>query len=917
MVAGPSHAPEHHEAHGQPAAANTMHFNNGGVLGLTESIAKLLKGVTYDATAETFGGSHGAAHGAAGHAEHTAHGAEAHGHEAPHGEAAHGAAHGDAHGAAGHAEGAHGHDDDDKDLSDRFVQFLLGAGHYGVALPFIGKGLQWAKTKLFPEIHKITVDHDHLGNQILYELKKDKKAAKKNKLVLDHHALEGFCQGLEVANLGTTLKMFTNEARFNGALDRDSGKEELKKEIANVLKLTGDVDRDEVEKATSMLIELLGGHIEGGHDHEHIGFHAVDSRVQAQHKALTDIIKNARSWLTPGVLAKIYGYEKKEEAYDMDYKGIGDHILKLNDKTLKPFLNRIKIDGIDDVEIRVGDLLNPGNLVEELRHNPDDLRDQIQNLFDVKGNVTLTKLKERLDQMKKKLKAHTVKVIAYEEVDRPDPADASKTIKVKVVVEEEVDEPDPANPGTMKKVKRPKKIDQLQSNSGNPELDVVGASLLEVLEKAVNNLQKHPEVMTKLYPLAEDAEAAFKWTDIKYTNFGATVFEELNDKNRVSFLNGFEGDRFKRAFNHLLPGIKADLLKTTEGKKKIRNQVAALLRLEQPFEKGDIAREVASIKTHLGKGINPPTPESIKLYDVNVFLDEIYAALTDTVVEELFAEVSVVGPENFVNTFTVLDEDSTIKAYIRGYKSSKFKGHFVYLFDGGELDELFRGGSDQDRREAIKQVQDFVGIKKRKLNAKDLEDALKDYTDQLDRVESTLSAEDKKFSAAIRADLGAIKETLMTDDPSTGKNRLSRLFGPDVEVDMNHLGEGIAKVDDEKLIKFLESVDFTILTLDFGYVSDPNSIDKITTQQEANDAKDQLAKLLGVPATKELSMPNIVSLVTVLRAKLTTMVTPRQLAVSPKANQVHQTLIKMLDGLINELSDERLKKVYRKDYPKN
>ena len=359
------------------AASNALRFQNGGVTGIVESFAKLLKGVTYDAVKETMADSHGAAHTAAS-AEHPKV-ADA---KADHPKAAE-TADGKEAGPAATA----GHDDND--WVDDIAHWATIYAH----LPFAEKGIKWLKGKLFPEIHEIAVDDQHIGDQILHKLKKDKKAERKGKLALDHHALEGFLKGLDIANLNRTFRMFTEKKRFETALERERGQEEIKKEIANLFDLSGEADKEEVTKGVAMLKELL--HIHGHEEDGHVHFDTkkIDSRVRKQFEALAKIIWNAEKWLLEeGVLTKVY--TGKGEKFEIDYDQFGDVLLeKVNKKNRGAFVKSFSKRSFDNT-FRL--LVKESSLKDALRHDSEKLKNPIYQLFDLNGKVDDEELKERM-----------------------------------------------------------------------------------------------------------------------------------------------------------------------------------------------------------------------------------------------------------------------------------------------------------------------------------------------------------------------------------------------------------------------------------------------------------------------------------------------------------------------------------------
>lgn len=518
MVAGPSHAPEHHEAHGQPAAANTMHFKNGGVLGLTESIAKLVKGITYDAGKDTFGGGHGghAATHAAPHAD-AGHGAEA----------AHATPHADAHGAAAaHAEGSHGHDDDDKDLSDRLVQFLLGAGHYGVALPFIGKGLKWVKEKLFPEIHEITVDYDKIGDQILHKLKKDKKKEKKGEKALDHHALEGFCKGIDVPNLNRQFRLFLDKTRFEKSMQSDAGKAEIQKEIAALLDMTGDVDRSEVEQQTEALLTLLGADT---HGHCH---HSMDSRVDAKHKALIEIIVNARKWLDQPQLD--LAYKGKSDKFEIDYDQFGDVLLeKVNAKNRVAFVKAFNRRTFDDT-FRL--LVKGPQMKDALKNDPDELKDQIYKLYDYSHKVDDEELTSRFELFFGK------------------PAVAGKKSRRGVVTGAK-----PSEPGI---------LGEEQDYDPDEEAKKKFREIKAAFEQVKRNIDENG-ALEKLF------------RSLNYEQFGK-VLEEMDTLDETKLiLRGYNDTAFQKAFRPFLnKGDLEDAIADDESRRVLKQKLLSLMNIE-------------------------------------------------------------------------------------------------------------------------------------------------------------------------------------------------------------------------------------------------------------------------------------------------------------------------------------------------
>lgn len=898
MSAAPSHAPEHHpEAapKAAPQANNTMHFNHGGVLGITESIGRLIKGVTYDAAQETWGTGAAANNDKHHKPEDKAHGADHPKADHPEDGKGHGAATAisTAAGAAHALISAH---DEDKDIGDKVIDGIAKMGKYGSVFPLMASGLKWTKEKLFPTIHEIPTDDQHIGDQILHKLKKDKKAAKKGKLALDHHALEGFAKGLDVANIKRALKMFTNKDRFEKALKLGSGREEIKKEIANILDISGTADREEVVEVIKMLKDFLHIH---GHLHNgawDIDTKHIDERVKKQFLALAEIILNADLFLTQANLDTIYGTEVKEDEYDMDYKHIGDRVLKLKDKTLIIFLKRLKKDGIDDVENEVGDLLKKDTIDAELKHNPEDLKKQISNLFNVETGVTVAKLKERKDQMLKRLK--------YMEVEIEDPA-STTTPKGKIKV--------------------------TKVNSGDATLDAIGTQfVVEILEPASTLLTD--DVLKKLYPLAEDAEASFKWTDESYKNFGATIFDGVNAKNRKNVLEGLDVAKILRTFNLLYSPNLSKLMKAPEGRKKLRNQLKALLKLDEPFELADVQREIADVITILTPqavgGVAPTqsakeTENLKKLSDTLGLLTQAPVAAaagvagvdagpfsTNESVEALFADVTPASPEDFVNNFRDLEEKSEVAAHVRGYKSSAFRGTFPYLVSPTQLDELIKTGTPEELNLAKKQLVKFVGLNVARITPDMLDDALTDFGTALSKVSAADFPEPADLARfnTMNADLAAIKTCLDAD-------RLEAIFDRDNPYKNFAIQAGKIK-DATKMVNFLGNLDEFSLISNFKYMRSPMQIDSMdvmtaTGKKEIAEAKKQLVSLLGVDKNIQPSEQEVKDRADRILNKITTGYTQAQLRkMSPDAHDAFESMKKTLETVKTELTKTRLGKLY-------
>lgn len=883
-----------------------MHFNHGGVLGLTESIGRLLKGVTYDAGMDTF--AHPATPGVAPAAANNA---------VPHPPTAPGAApvaapdgtHPPLHPTPTAPAGAPaaptaGHDDDDDDsISGSIIKGLSHMGHYGAAFPVLAQGLKWAKNKMFPEIHEIPTEDQHVGDQILHKLKKNKK----NKTELDHHALEGFCKGLDISNLNRTFRMFTDPIRFEAAVKREAGREEIKKEIANILDLSGEVDRGEVVTQVNLLLHLLGHH--------------VDSRVAGQHHALRDIIQHVEAWLTEPVLAKIYGTEAKEADFTMDYDKIGDSVLKVNDKNLRPFLNRIRTDGIDDVEVKVGDLLDPANVTAELDSNPGDLREQIENLFNVKGVVTKPKLEERARQMKKRLKYEIIPPataiapidpyteIRKEFVDLIDKALANLSpatlAKLYPVAEDastkfewtdakykdfgatvlttvtdknraaalngfDVETLNTSFTGILPSIKPT----ALNTDAGRNKIKEQAAAFLRVTEpfdaaevtQQATALKKRlgdgtvealkfaevsgridaavtaltaAGVIDKLFPPEEDTGTKFEWTDAKYRDFGATVLTTVKPKNQAEALKGFDEAVFNATFNAILPTVKPAALNTEPGKKKIREQAAALLRLTEPFDAAEIIQQVTALKKRLGDG----TVEATKFAEVADRLDVAATQLTAAgVIDKLFEEATWTDANNFAANFIETD-NYDVPNYVKTYNSVEFRGHFHYLFEMDELDRVIASGTPEQKNEAKDQIRIFAKQNIGNVSQGRMDSIIRAYEAQRNIAKPTL--ETTATYQALDTDIGEIKANF-----DKAEDRLSKLFKPSKEPEVKTVTPdrvgNILKTEvqnKEEALAFLRGYKPSQVRDYYSILADGATLDTFLGEAERQDLAD-LQKLL-------------------------------------------------------------------------
>lgn len=443
-------------------------------------------------------------------------------------------------------------------------------------------------------------------------------------------------------------------------------------------------------------------------------------------------------------LTKVLGAREKIEDYEMDYKNIGDRILKLNDKTLKPFLKRVKKDGLDDMENEIGDLLSVDRVKEEAKYNPDDLRAQITNLFNVKGNVTKAKLEERARRMKERLKN--------------------------------------------------------DKDVGDPKLTKTRNEFVtNILDKALASLSS-PGVLEKLYPGAEDAAAKFEWTEEKYKNFGTTVLTTVNPKNRAEALKSFDQIEFDETFDLLYPSFDKALLDDPTKKKRIKEQVTTLFNVTVPFTQKNLERKKVAILGRLGvvlakaaipavpavpaTATTPATPAipavpAIVAHPLETRLTAIVEALKDPELAKLFEDGAWTDANNFAAIFTeAIDYD--IPGYIKNYNSGEFRAHFHYLFemdeDGG-LDAVISGGTPEQKEEAKEQIRAFAKQDNGNVSQARILSRISAYKAQMNKADALL----KKTAGYkdLKKDIEEIEANLKDD-------RLNKLFkpvkGPEVKV---------------------------------------------------------------------------------------------------------------------------------------
>ncbi len=443
-------------------------------------------------------------------------------------------------------------------------------------------------------------------------------------------------------------------------------------------------------------------------------------------------------------LTKILGAREKIEDYEMDYKNIGDRVLKLNDKTLKPFLKRVKKDGLDDMENEIGDLLSVDRVKEEAKYNPDDLRAQITNLFNVKGNVTKAKLEERVRRMKERLKN--------------------------------------------------------DKDVGDPKLTKTRNEFVtNILDKALASLSS-PGVLEKLYPAAEDSAAKFEWTEESYKNFGTTVLTTVNPKNRAEALKSFDPIEFDETFDLLYPSFDKALLDNPTKKKRIKEQVTTLFNVSVPFTQKNLERKKVAILGRLGvvlakaaipavpavpaTATTPATPAipavpAIVAHPLETRLTAIVEALKDPELAKLFEDGAWTDANNFAAIFTeAIDYD--IPGYIKNYNSGEFRAHFHYLFEmdvPGGLDAVISDGTSEDKEDAKEQIRAFAKQDNGNVSRARILSRIDAYKLQMNKADALL----KKTAGYkdLKKDIEEI-ETNLTDA------RLNKLFkpvkGPEVRV---------------------------------------------------------------------------------------------------------------------------------------
>ncbi|MFA4815238.1 MAG: hypothetical protein WC924_04460 [Candidatus Gracilibacteria bacterium] len=588
-------------------------------------------------------------------------------------------------------------------------------------------------------------------------------------------------------------------------------------------------------------------------------------------------------WARPFIVPLVWGarhflgVQENIDDYEMDYGNIGDRVLKLSDTTRKPFLKRIQKDGVGSMENQIGDLLSKERVAEEAGLKPDDLRAQISNLFNVGSGVTTAKLTERARQMKSRLK--------YED----DPASTASP-KAKLSV-------------------------------GNPRLDKVrDAFITRILDRALASLTvNNPDVLAKLYPPAEDAATKFEWTEDKYKDFGASILDEVTDGNRKNALETFDPVKLKRAFRYLYP-VNPASLGTTEGRKRVKDQLKTLFNLEEPFKRDDLLREAGAIRILLiGPGTPPPVPspkESQNLTRLTGLLDLLTTPATAAVVagpfpdnesvEALFADVTPVSPEDFVRDFRELEEKAEIAAYVRGYRSSTFRGHYPYLVSAKRLDGLIKTGTPEELNLAKKQIIEFSGLTVSIVDAETIADAVRDFKTSYGLVRSDLSSpEDVARYAALEADITAIEACLVED-------RLEALFDRD-DPYVNFFTQ-LAKVNDSsRLITFFNRFNWITLMDSFDYMKTPSKIGGTMKAEELKQAKKQLCSLTGVkrdikPELTEVQ-DNAAKVEKMLRASMGPQVKKMAPAAYDNMEYMVTTLAKLRDST-NGLTQDHLDKLY-------
>lgn len=517
-------APEASDA--KEAANNNRYFTHGGIGGILEETLRAVKGITIDAAMDVL-------EEPANNNDHLAKAAHAKGEHA--GEAAaEGADVAHAQGGIGAAVKAALKEHENADFTDRVVMGLEHMVPYGYTFAVLAKALPWLRNQFFPKIELIKTDDQHIGDQILNQLARDKKKEKKGEVALTKPALEGFLQGLKPDNVRRSLRMFQDADRFERALKTEAGREEIKKEIANLLDLSGDVDRLEVEETTDHLLKLIDAD--------------VDGRLVSKKLALRKIIEKAKALLTQENLIKVY--TGKSEKFEIDYDEFGDVLLeKVEPEQRVPFLKTFNGRNFDDT-FRL--LVKESALKDALRDNKEELKNQIYQLFDMRGRIKNDELDERMKHFF---------------------GDDS-------VLGKEDDYSDPA----MKK----------KYNEVRAKLDGV-----------VNNL-KSTGALNKLFHSDE--------TDPHYSEFGKTLdgIEDGHDLNAL--LRGFSHRAFAKAFRLLLDKARLDtVIKGSDHQRQAAQvQLLALLGFDSgPLDQAEVVKTITDFETNLN-GMEADVETSLK-----------------------------------------------------------------------------------------------------------------------------------------------------------------------------------------------------------------------------------------------------------------------------------------------------------------
>lgn len=227
---------------------------------------------------------------------------------------------------------------DEKEIGDLLDAAMDWAG-VNWARPFVDP-LSWGLKKLLgahEHVHEVEPDYANLGTQIL-GWPEDKNGG-------FHHSYEGFVVGMkerkDVNALNRQFRHFADKTLFDKAMKED--KVALRKLIANLLGIEGEVSRKELEAYMGLIITRLGGHLGGTPGHFHIHpHHALRASLDPKHRAVLKIYENAYNWLTEAALSTINSDAPEEKPFKIDFEHFGDFLLEeVNPKNRDRYLKGI------------------------------------------------------------------------------------------------------------------------------------------------------------------------------------------------------------------------------------------------------------------------------------------------------------------------------------------------------------------------------------------------------------------------------------------------------------------------------------------------------------------------------------------------------------------------------------------------